>query len=94
MPNDNLISVAVAPTAMDAIQQAITTIKTHLPFLLKLSPDEKRIYARMGDKSLPFVDKALGYAETNPHLVPPYLQVMEFKKDMELVKSLTRSSSL
>jgi len=90
MPNDNLISVAVEPTAMDAIQQAITTIKTQLPFLLKLSPDEKRIYARMGDKSLPFVDKALGYAETNPHLVPPYLQVVEFKKDMELVKSLTK----
>jgi hypothetical protein len=78
------------PTAMDAIQQAITTIKTQLPFLLKLSPDERRAYARMGDKSVPFVEKAMAYAETNPNLVPPYLQVAEFKKDLELVKALTR----
>ncbi|GAA0525294.1 hypothetical protein LX66_0333 [Chitinophaga japonensis] len=89
MPNDNLLSAAIEPAAMESIQQALSTIKTQLPFLLKLSPDERRAYARMGDKTVPFVEKALGYATTNPQLIPPYLEVAEFQKDMELVKALT-----
>lgn len=90
MSNDNLLSVTIDNIAMDTILQSILTIKMQLPFLLKLSPTERQVYSRMGDKSSPFVEKALAYAETNPHLVPPYLLVPEFKKDFELVKSLTK----
>lgn len=90
MPNDNLLSASVDSIAMDTIQQSITAIKMQLPFLLKLSPSERQGYSRMGDRSLAFVEKALAYAESNPHLVPPYLKVSEFRKDWDLVKSLTK----
>jgi len=90
MSNDNLLSVSIDSIAMDTILQSITTIKSQLPFLLKLSPSERQGYSRMGDKSLAFVEKALAYAEGNPHLVPPYLKVPEFRKDWELTKSLTK----
>ena len=90
MSTDNLLSVSIDSIAMDTILQSITTIKSQLPFLLKLSPSERQGYSRMGDKSLAFVEKALSYAEGNPHLVPPYLKVPEFRKDWELTKSLTK----
>jgi hypothetical protein len=90
MSTDNLLSVSIDSIAMDTILQSITTIKSQLPFLLKLSPGERQGYSRMGDKSLAFVEKALAYSEGNPHLVPPYLKVPEFRKDWELTKSLTK----
>jgi len=65
MPSDNLLSVSIDSIAMDTILQSITTIKSQLPFLLKLSPSERQGYSRMGDKSLAFVEKALSYAEGN-----------------------------
>jgi hypothetical protein len=43
---------------------------------------------KMGDGSIPFVDKSLNYASLNPNLVPPYLDVAELKKDVELVKNI------
>ncbi|WP_298732972.1 hypothetical protein [uncultured Chitinophaga sp.] len=90
MVKENQLSESIDSIAMDTIQQSITTIKSQLPFLLKLSPNQRQGYSRMGDKSLAFVEKALAYAEGNPHLVPPYLKVPEFRKDWELAKSLTK----
>jgi len=90
MRSDNLLSVTIDPATMDSIQQAVTTIKDQLPFLKKLTPVERRKIARYGDKSQAFVEKAHDYAVSNPHLVPPYLDVAEFKRDYELVRGLAR----
>jgi len=38
----------------------------------------------MGDKSIPFVEKRLELAGTNPQLVPPFVNVEKLRKDFEL----------
>ena len=61
---------------------------TLLPFLVNLSPEERKTIPSMGRKSLGFVESALGYAEKHTDLVPPYLDVAEQRKDLVLTRQL------
>ena len=42
----------------------------------------------MGDKSFAFVQKCLQYSKENPDLVPPFLDVAEFEKDVKATETL------
>ncbi|MBI4947064.1 MAG: hypothetical protein HY840_11765 [Bacteroidetes bacterium] len=89
MANDNLISIAITPQQAQDALQAINQLKTLLPQeLVNLTPDERHFYAKMGDKTVAFVQKSLDYAQLNPALVPPYIDVAEMKKDVEAVQAL------
>ncbi|MDR1369585.1 MAG: hypothetical protein LBJ72_05595 [Dysgonamonadaceae bacterium] len=52
-----------------------------LPYVTPLTPDERRIMAKMGEKTLSFVEKAHEFAVQNPNLVPPYLDMQAFDID-------------
>jgi hypothetical protein len=54
-----------------------------LPYIKSLTPDERRTIAKIGEKSLSFVEKAHQAAVENPNLVPPYLNMKEFDTDFE-----------
>lgn len=88
MAQDNLISAEISAATLAEIRTAIETIRTKLPFLVNLTMEERQAYAKMGDKTVAFVSKALSYAKENPTLCPPYLNVAEFEKDMQLVEQL------
>ncbi|MGB1207419.1 MAG: hypothetical protein ACPG5B_17355 [Chitinophagales bacterium] len=90
MAQDNQISVVLTPEIMTEIMQAIETLKKHLSFLVNLTAEERIAYSKMGDKTVAFVQKSLDYAQENPQLIPPYLNVSEFDKDMELIRQLKR----
>jgi hypothetical protein len=75
------ISANLANSNYNDILQKLAEITELLPFLINLTAEERRSGLKMGDKSLAFVTKALEYAEANPNLVPPYLDVVEFRKD-------------
>lgn len=92
MALENKISVQLAATATTAIAAALQTIQTNLPFLLNLSADERKELPKMGDKTVAFVNKALEYAKQNPTVVPTFLNVAEFGKDVDLVNALTKIS--
>ena len=87
MPYANL-----SATLIDADKTSILTdlndIKTLLPFLINLTKDEHRGLQSLTSGNEPFVSKALAYAEANPQLVPPYLDVPEFRKDFNLALPL------
>ncbi len=87
MPYAN-ISASLSTADRDAILTKLNEVKTLLPFLINLTGEEKTAIPKMGERSIPFVDKSLGYALSNTNLVPPYLNVAELKKDVELVKNL------
>jgi len=53
------------------------------PYLLALTPEERRILPKMGPKTIGFVEKAHDFAKQNPNLVPPYLNMELFKVDVE-----------
>lgn len=88
MAQRNRISATLSQQQVDNIKQAIETIKANLPQTVQLTPQERKNLPKMGDKTVAFVNKALDYAKVNPNLVPPYLSVEEFEKDMQLVNQL------
>ena len=90
MAKDNLVSIQIPAEDQDAIRAALVTLEEKLqPFLIALTKDEKKGIPKMRDKSIPFVDKAIEYAETNSGFVPSYLNVPEMKVDFQAVSLLT-----
>jgi hypothetical protein len=85
---DNRIEAVLPAADKDAVLTAITTIKTKLPFLVDLAPEEKRVMLKLGGKSLDFVTKALEVAMQNPDFLPRSFNVDEMKKDVELLQAL------
>ena len=88
MPTDNRISAVLAPADKTAVLAAIATIKTKLPFLVNLSPDERKQLPKMGDKTLGFDQKCAGYMTSNPELIPSFVSVAELGKDRTLAADL------
>jgi len=88
MATQNLISSALPAADKTAVQTAIQTINTKLPFLISLTSEERRGGVKLGDKSVAFVGKAISYAQANPQLVPGYVNMVEILKDYNMQKDL------
>ncbi len=88
MAAKNLISASLSPADIGEIKQALQTISNKLPFLISLTDEQRKGGMILGDKSVGFVDKVQNYINTNPTLVPAYLDTAEFSKDYQLTKNL------
>ena len=90
MPQQNLISIEITEENLMEINNAINVLKTLLlPVLKALKPEERLELAKMGDKTIAFVNKSHDHANINPELVPPHLDMVEFRKDVKAVNDLT-----
>jgi hypothetical protein len=86
---ENLFSVEFPPALVAEIRGFILELKTTLPAgLINLTPSERQHYAKMGDKTIAFVLKAIDFADLYPNLVPGYVNVAELKKDMAAVVAM------
>ncbi len=85
---ENRISASLTKEDIEAIMSAISTIKTKLPFLVDLTPEEAKSLSRMGNKSRAFVTKSLELATQNPEILPRYFDLEEMKQDLELFEAL------
>jgi hypothetical protein len=86
---DNRVSAQLGEADRQAVLAAINTIRTKLPFLIDLTPEERRSLPRMGDKSRGFVEQALQVAEQNPDILPRSFDVGEMRTDVELLSALS-----
>ena len=59
------------------------------PYATPLTPGERHDLAKMGDKTLAFVEKAHELVKSNPNLRPPFLDVDEFGIDFADTVRLT-----
>lgn len=84
------ISAEISDETVTQLIQHVKEIEKQLPFVINLTPDEIRALPKMGDKSLPFVEKSLEFAQEYPEFVPPYLDVPELQRDLALSKKLKR----
>ena len=57
-------------------------------FGIKLSPEVRKTMPRVDDGRLPFVEKCLQYGKQEPRIVPPFTDMVELAKDVELYKAL------
>ncbi len=88
----NKISATLSDEDAATVVAAINTIKQKLPFLIDLSPEERRSLPKMGDKSRGFVRAALTVAQQNPDILPRLFDVDEFARDVALEEKLARIS--
>jgi hypothetical protein len=86
---DNRISATLSDADQQAVLSAINTIREKLPFLVDLSPEDRRTLPRMGDRSRSFVTQALEIASQNADILPRSFDVAEMRKDVELLEALS-----
>jgi hypothetical protein len=73
---------AIPPDILAQTQTKIQEVLTLLhPYLLALTPQERRELPKMGEKTIGFVEKAHDFARQNPNLVPPYVEMSDFGID-------------
>nr|VFJ67450.1 MAG: hypothetical protein BECKDK2373C_GA0170839_116510 [Candidatus Kentron sp. DK] len=68
MPYQN-IDVALSPADAKAVKDAFDTVLKKLPFLINLTPQERKNTFKAGPDSLSFVQNALTAAQDHPHRI-------------------------
>jgi hypothetical protein len=94
MPNDNLISATVSAEDVLAIKDAVAVIRGKLPFMLSLSPQERREMAKMGEKSIGFDEKCTLYMNNHADFVPGFVDMAEVARDRALRSQMLEVWSL
>jgi hypothetical protein len=84
------ISASLTEAQLTQIETSIKQIRTTLGFLINLSPEEKQGLRKMGDKLTSYVQDVLVESKTNSAFIPAGVNLAEFEKDLNLVKSLDR----
>ena len=89
----NNVSIVIDDEALKNIQTGLDMINANLPKLITLTAEQRQTLPKMGDKTVAFVNKSLEYARQNPQVVPSYLNMEEFAKDVEAVNKLFQVSA-
>lgn len=82
------IDAVVSPTEVEEILAILETIRQKLPFLVGLTPIERRQIPKLGLKSQTFVVQALSVATSHSDLMPRCLNVQEAQRDINLFEAL------
>ena len=90
MSNENTVSIQIPKEDLKKVMQHFKAIDEILkPYLVALTPEERKTIPKMSDKTISFVEKVMEYAELNPQFAPAYLNVPEMKIDLEAVGDLS-----
>lgn len=89
MANPNQISVQIpAPVLADCLAKANDIATALEPYLAGLDEEDRHDLFKLGDKSVGYLQKLLGYVDSAPQHVPSYMDVAEFKKDAQVAVDL------
>ncbi|WP_432671475.1 hypothetical protein [Flavobacterium sp. SM2513] len=89
MSSQNQINVEIPKDVIDESVADLQKVRTRLaPYLQGLTVKQRKSIFKMGDKTVPTVQKIDSYVTTNPEFVPPYMNVEEFRKDVAVVNQL------
>ena len=90
MNGQNAVSIEIPPAVLADIHALITQAGQLLqPYLLALTPQERKELPKMADKTLSFVSKSLQFAQSNPEFAPIYLNIPALQIDVKSVQDLT-----
>jgi hypothetical protein len=85
----NQFNADIPAQTIQQVQQHLDAIKAALaPYLLSLTPDERRTMLRMGDKTVAFVTKTTEQATNNPSFVPEFVSLPDLKQDAAGIAAL------
>lgn len=90
MSNENVVSIQIPKEDLQKVMQYLKEIEVILkPYLVALTPEDRKTIPKMSDKTLPFVEKIMEYATINPEFAPMYMNVPEMKIDLDAVADLS-----
>ena len=90
MANENVVSIQISPEDLKQAQELAAKLDAILkPYLIALKPDERAKLPKMGDKTMPFVEKVTEYCVANPEFVPIYMNVKNLNNDLQAANDLT-----
>jgi hypothetical protein len=75
----------VASQVHNKLNEALVLLQ---PYAVHLSNENQQSLLKVGDKSVPFVNKAQGYTESAAEFNLPYLNVSQFKNDTRQLQTL------
>jgi hypothetical protein len=84
----NRITATLSEADRQAVLEAFQTIMSKLPFLVSLTPEERRELPKMGDKSVAFVRKSVEMAQEGSDYLPGAFDAAEFKSDLAIYDAL------
>jgi hypothetical protein len=86
---DNRHVQSIPQDVLTQAQSKINEVKTLLAsYIVALTPSERHELPKMGEKTISFVEKAYDFAQQNPNLVLPYLDMTAFGTDFEDAQGL------
>ncbi len=86
---ENQIHQIIPDEVMEEVTIALTTAANALqPYLLALTPDQRKEMAKMSDKTVPFVEKNLEYCGSAPQFVPPFMDCEALAVDVKVTQQL------
>jgi hypothetical protein len=87
--NTNEHSVSIPVDVLAQAQSLAEQLRTLLnPYVHPLTPEERQSIAKMGEKTLSFVEKAFELAGLNPDLRPPFLNMATFAIDLDDARNI------
>lgn len=86
---NNQIDAEIPAADLTAIRQHLASIRTALPFLIKLGDNERKSISKMDDVRRPFVEKSFELGEGNALIDPGPGLIAAGKKDLALFIVLT-----
>lgn len=91
MSMENVVAVQIPPELLEELVTKATEIQTALePYLIALSPQQRKELPKMGDGTQPFVEKCLDYAKSDPQFMPPFTKVADLEIDFRAARDLNR----
>jgi hypothetical protein len=90
MTAENAFSIVMpAETLIEAVQKLTELHQLLHPYLRSLTPEERQGLVRMEEETIPFVQKTVVYARTQPQFASPFAAPEELQKDVSAVAGLT-----
>ncbi|WP_295452603.1 hypothetical protein [uncultured Thiodictyon sp.] len=84
----NRIDAILTDEQRDQFTAALAAMTGALPFLLDLSPKERKESVKFGEKNRSFVAKGLVVAEGHPEILPASFNLVTFRHDVDLIERL------
>ncbi|WP_133512629.1 hypothetical protein [Candidatus Thiosymbion oneisti] len=88
------IDASLSPAEVKAIKDAFGIVLKKLPFLVNMTPHERKIVFKTGPDSVSFVQNALDAAQDHPSILPGSFSTKGFEKDVDLFTTLTELGTL
>ena len=82
------IDLTVTQEQVEAVIDHLKKSDEVLPGLIDLTPEQRKSMAHYSDKDLPFIVKALAIAEQHPEILPPSIDLVAMRRNLNTLQNL------